>query len=308
MSEILLSVIIPAFNREATIADTLHSIERQTFRSFEVIVVDDGSTDGTCKIVEAFPGVRLLRQAANAGPGAARNAGAAVAKGRYLAFLDSDDLWFPWTLQNLISAIEESGARFVSGSGLEFRGSDYPAVADSVPILRVYRDYLSAGAAGAWLGTCGVAIERLAFKKVCGFSGRNVNAEDSDLWLRLGDISPFAVVDSPPSFAYRRSQESATGDLSKTVNGMSLLLDSEQNGCYPGGLERRAERDRIIGQHVRPVCVACLKCGSFKSAWKLYFQSLRINCRERRFRFLLGFHVLLVRNLYQLYQRRAFRV
>src|SRR5262249_42753781 len=86
---------------------TLASVWQQRFTDFEVVVVDDGSTDGTQEYLQTLRGkVRVVRQA-NGGPGAARNAGVRMANGEYVALLDSDDLWFPWTLNIFAQAIEE---------------------------------------------------------------------------------------------------------------------------------------------------------------------------------------------------------
>ncbi len=100
----LVSVVVPAFNAEETVGETLRSILAQTLQHFEVIVVDDGSTDGTPAVVEEFvradPRVRLLRQP-NAGVAAARNSGIADARGLYLAPCDADDVWHPTKLDRL---------------------------------------------------------------------------------------------------------------------------------------------------------------------------------------------------------------
>jgi glycosyltransferase involved in cell wall biosynthesis len=94
----LFSVIIPTYNRAALLCTALDSVFAQTFTDYEVIVVDDGSTDGTAAMVASYGGRVRYFQQQNKGPGAARNLGAQHATGEYLAFLDSDDLWFPWTL------------------------------------------------------------------------------------------------------------------------------------------------------------------------------------------------------------------
>src|SRR5579871_4773962 len=92
------SVIIPAYNAARTIRGALRSLEAQEFRDFETIVIDDGSQDDTLSIVQReFPHVIVLSQA-NAGPAAARNRGAAAARGTWLAFLDADDEYLPWRL------------------------------------------------------------------------------------------------------------------------------------------------------------------------------------------------------------------
>ena len=100
------SVIVPAYNAAATIAGTVESVFAQTFRDFELIVVDDGSTVRTREILAGFGDrVRLIEQHNN-GPAAARNAGARLASGEYLAFLDADDLWRPTMLARAVAELD----------------------------------------------------------------------------------------------------------------------------------------------------------------------------------------------------------
>lgn len=104
----LVSVVIPAWNAEKWIAETLNSVQNQTWARLEVIVVDDGSTDRTASIVQnSFPEVRYLHQP-NAGQGAARNLGVRAAKGEFIAFLDSDDLWLPEKIESQLRLIAHS--------------------------------------------------------------------------------------------------------------------------------------------------------------------------------------------------------
>lgn len=98
MSRPRVSVIVPAFNAAAYIAEALESVAWQTLSAAEVIVVDDGSTDCTAAIAESFAGVTVIRQA-NQGVSAARNTGVAASTGDVIAFLDSDDLWLPDKLE-----------------------------------------------------------------------------------------------------------------------------------------------------------------------------------------------------------------
>jgi glycosyltransferase involved in cell wall biosynthesis len=99
----LVSVIVPAFNAEATLGDALRSALAQTYEPVEIIVVDDGSTDGTAALAERFPGITLIRRP-NGGIAAARNTGIAAARGEWLAPLDADDLWHPAKLEKQVAA------------------------------------------------------------------------------------------------------------------------------------------------------------------------------------------------------------
>lgn len=102
------SVIIPLFDKEATVARAIDSVLAQGFANFELLVVDDGSTDSGPAVVESYadPRIRLIRQP-NAGPGAARNRGAVEARGAMLAFLDADDGWRPDFLSTAVSVLEQ---------------------------------------------------------------------------------------------------------------------------------------------------------------------------------------------------------
>ena len=110
----LVSVVVPTYNRAYCLARTIDSALGQTHPSVEVIVVDDGSVDETAEMVAARYGsdarVRLIRQA-NAGVSAARNTGLRVARGDYVALLDSDDVWEPWKLELQVACMQGNRGR-----------------------------------------------------------------------------------------------------------------------------------------------------------------------------------------------------
>ena len=112
MTNPLVSIVIPAYNAAADIRATLQSVQAQTYRNFEAIVVDDGSTDATSTIVEEFiaadPRFRLIRQP-NAGIGGARNTAILAARGVYIAPLDADDIWEPEKLERQVESMERGG-------------------------------------------------------------------------------------------------------------------------------------------------------------------------------------------------------
>src|SRR5438045_1060854 len=104
------SVIIATYNRAEYITATLESLKTQEFKDFEVIVVDDGSTDNTLELLKSQGSWLTIFQEQNSGPGRARNVAVDHATGEYLAFLDSDDIWFPWTLSTFAEVIEQHGS------------------------------------------------------------------------------------------------------------------------------------------------------------------------------------------------------
>ena len=129
----LISVVVPAYNAAAFLEEALSSVAAQRYEPIEVIVVDDGSTDGTSEAARSFqPPVRLIAQP-HAGPGAARNAGVAAARGEYLAFLDADDLWTPSSLALRLNALEQRAADLVYGQVIEFRAAAGGRVVENPP-------------------------------------------------------------------------------------------------------------------------------------------------------------------------------
>src|SRR6185436_3865509 len=110
MSSLKLSIIIPLYNKAPYVRRALDSIAAQSLSDFEVIVIDDGSTDDGAAIVADYadPRCRLLKKA-NAGPGAARNTGIGQAQGEFIAFLDADDEWLPTYLEESVRLLEECG-------------------------------------------------------------------------------------------------------------------------------------------------------------------------------------------------------
>ena len=117
MQEVTVSVIMPAYNSETYIRESIDSVLAQSFTDFELIVVDDGSTDTTAEIVESYtdPRIRLIRQA-NQGVSVARNRGLEAANGQYITFLDSDDLYYPDCLKTLLHLIQSNKTEMSFGN------------------------------------------------------------------------------------------------------------------------------------------------------------------------------------------------
>jgi glycosyltransferase involved in cell wall biosynthesis len=292
------SVVIPTYNRLGFLKDALDSVWKQTFTDYEVIVVDDGSTDGTKDYLQGLGNkVRFVCQA-NRGPGAARNAGVRAARGEYVAFLDSDDLWFPWTLSSFAHAIEEFGCpHIISGRYIEFTNEKELSNIQNEPYRASYFSDYFASSHHSWSvgsGTCALRRESLAAKS---FLEDRFNAEDHDLLLRLGTVPGFVQILAPTTVAWRRHPESATGDFAKTVAGAMRLLARERSGAYPGRQKRCRERQRIIARHIRPIALECIRRGALRQGWDLYLSTFGWSVKLGHWKYLMGFPVLAVLTL-----------
>lgn len=205
-SRLLASVIIPAYNREDTIGGAVESALVQTYGELEVIVVDDGSTDGTVRALERFGDrIRVICQQ-NAGPSAARNRGVAASNGEIVGFLDSDDHWLPDKIAKQVALMERAGPGMcccvcnatVKGVGGAVIGNTF----DSAGIHFGFEQ-------GVWtnpqdvlstrflLFNQVVAIRREAFDRIGGFNEDLRLLEDYELALRLSAAGPWGVIRDP---------------------------------------------------------------------------------------------------------------
>jgi len=259
-------------------------------------VVDDGSSDGTWEwLVSQGSQLRAIRQA-NRGPGAARNTGARSARGHYIAFLDSDDLWFPWTLDVYGYVIRDCREpSFIAGKPHVFSEQrDQSSAVAGVRSYEQFADYLASGDQWRWWGASSFVIRRDSFEAADGFTEQWGNGEDADLALRLGLAPGFAQVTAPVTFAYREHEASAMKDLKRTLAGARSKILAEKAGRYPGRDVRAMERRRILTRHTRPVTLSCLRKGLGREAWDLYVSTFAWNASLGRLKFLAAFPFLAV--------------
>lgn len=295
----MLSIIIPSFNRCDLLKASLASIRACGAKhEREIIVVDDGSEDGTIAYLEGQSDVKVVRQA-NAGPAAARNRGADLASGSYLAFLDSDDLWFPWTLSTYLEVIERTHAAFIAGKPLRFADGDALAQVEAEPLaIEEFTDYLASGDQWRWWGCSSFVISKEAFLAAGGFRDERMNAEDADMALRLGTAKGFVQITAPVTFGYREHAVSEMKNTAMNIKGTVYLLETQLAGNYPGGVARRWEQWRIVSRHLRPVAVAGVASADAQArqlAWAVYRATLPYHLRTMRVKFIAGFLIKALR-------------
>ena len=117
----LVSIVTPLYNSERYIGETIKSVQAQTYTNWEMLVVDNCSTDGSVDVIRSFQNederIKLIQLKRNEGPAIARNTGIREAKGRFIIFLDSDDVWYPHLLETEVPFIKEKDAGAVYASG-----------------------------------------------------------------------------------------------------------------------------------------------------------------------------------------------
>ena len=239
----LVSVIVPAYNAENTILETVQSVLRQTLTDFELIVINDGSTDGTPAVLASINDLRLkIFSYSNGGLAIARNRGIERALGRFITFIDADDLWTPDKLEKQVAtlranpnagvayswtkAMDHSGQLFYEGCSQSYAGNVY------AQLLRC--NFITSGS--------NVMLTRAAIASSGLFDSTLRYCEDWDYYLRIARSWPFVCVPH-----YQILYRQTAGSLSTNVSKME---ESYQRVCD------RAFKD--TSQHVQPIKAECL--------------------------------------------------
>lgn len=197
MPEPFISVIMPVFNRAVLLRRALDSVLRQADDTTEIIVVDDGSTEdiGAALTDVSAPNLRLLRRAANGGTAAARNAGIAEARGRYLAFLDSDDAWMDGKLRTQIALLDADPSAGLCCTGYHLMRPNRPP---EVRLFRANRLDATQIAFGCGLSPGSTLVARRdLFDAVGSFAETMPRLEDWDWLLRAAARSDILVANTP---------------------------------------------------------------------------------------------------------------
>jgi glycosyltransferase involved in cell wall biosynthesis len=225
----LVSVVLPTYNRRAVLARAMFSVLGQTYHNLELIVVDDGSTDGTESLVGSVrdPRVRYSRAPRQGGAAKARNLGIHAARGDLIAFQDSDDEWLAAKLDLQVSMLLSAGpdVGWVGGSHLVVNGDNVRLVSPKRLIRgkNFELDILDGRAfvTPTWL------IRRDSLFRAGLFSERFDNLEDWDLILRLTDICELRAIREPILIKYS-SQDSLYGDVGRRAAALELILSEHR--------------------------------------------------------------------------------
>jgi glycosyltransferase involved in cell wall biosynthesis len=222
------SVVIPTYNRAGLIGKPIRSVLAQSYQDFEIVVVDDCSTDNTEKVLESFndPRIRYIRHQQNSGAAIARNTGINNSTSPYIAFLDSDDEWLPEKLAKQLNLFQQCG------SDVGFIYTGFAAVNESNQVQRVmsssYRGSLHDRLLYSnFIGTPStVMVKRNYLQQVKGFDPDMPSfIEDWDLWLRLSEHCQFEVISEVLTlYAYNDSGDRLTLNHKSVVDGFLAFI------------------------------------------------------------------------------------
>jgi len=277
------SVIIPTFNRIELLKKSVESVRNQTFRDFEIIVVDDGCTDGTPQWLAAQSDLRFLRQQ-NSGIATARNNGAAVATGKWLAFLDHDDLWAKEKLRMQADFVKENAdvalvaARHVR-LGKRYSSPTRPTWIKGDLLVKVYSE--------SFIHTSSVMIRKDVFDEIGGFPSKYRFADEFDVWLRIARDYVVAYVDQPLVFI--RFYESNTSH--NRVGVRSDTYDILQTHYDPERIPRHVYL-KTLSDHDISFGRAYVSAGDLNEALKWFRKSVeRTPLRPRSWRYYLRYRI-----------------
>jgi glycosyltransferase involved in cell wall biosynthesis len=194
----MVSVIIPVYNAEMYLRESIDSVLKQTFKNYEIIVVDDGSTDGTREIIhQSYPMVRYIFQS-NGGPAKARNRGIAEAKGDFIAFQDADDIWLPTKLEKQVEYFRQHpdiDFTFTENSLFNSNGILKSEIGKRKRLMEgdIVRNIFWK----SYVATPTVMVRKKVHQEIGGFDESLITAEDDNLWLRIAIRFKTGLIDEP---------------------------------------------------------------------------------------------------------------
>jgi hypothetical protein len=259
------SVIIPTYNREGWISKAVSSVFDQTFRDYEVIVVDDGSEDGTLDELKVFGDkIRIIHHAENRGVSAARNTGIYSSSAPLIAFLDSDDRWFPDKLKVQVEFFDNNvEAVICQTQEVWFKGGK--RVNPAKKHLKKTGDIFNKSLERCLVSPSAVMVRRVLLEEIGVFNERFPVCEDYDLWLRILSKYPIHLIDEE----HLIREGGRIDQLSASYPGMDKYRILSMTGLIErGDLSERQETAvfEVMEKKCKIYANGCLKRGKIEEA------------------------------------------
>ncbi len=276
------SVVIPTYNSAAFVREAIQSVLGQTYSDLEIIVIDDGSTDDTERVVRSFGDRVFYVRQENNGAGAARNQGIKKSQGSYVAFLDSDDLWLPGKLEEQIPLLDrdpELGLVYSDWAVVPEQGEAQPSYLQNLPAASgyVFDRLVQCG----FILTSGTVVRRSCLDDVGYFDEALSIAQDYDLWLRICYRWKVALVNKP--LAIKRNRDgNLSSNLPKTAAERIVLFEKALKTFPDMSRSRRRLVRHQLAMNYWDVAYDDFDRMLFKDARKNFLLSLTYDWRNGR--------------------------
>jgi len=286
------SIILPTYNRAELIGRAIKSILSQTYQDFEIIIVDDGSTDNTEEVVRSFDDKRIkyIVNRINKGAAFARNVGIKAAMGEYIAFQDSDDEWLPLKLEKQLKAFDVSPADV----GVVYTG--FWKIKDKkkyyVPFKwvkqkdgNIHKELIK----GNFVGTPAVLVKKKCFKKSGLFDENLPGLEDWELFIRLSNYYNFKYIEEPLLIAYR-SVDSISAYSNALAEALEIIIIKH--------FEYFAKDRKTLANHYFTMGISFFSNGETKKGRYYMISSFKLNPLNIKILLVTIFLFILNQNLF----------
>ncbi len=268
----LISVVIPTYNRAHRIKRSALSVLNQTYKNIELIIVDDGSTDNTEDVVKTIDDERVVYiKQTNQGACAARNNGIDHAKGEFIAFQDSDDVWCPEYLERCWQIIATKGAMFVTSSyyvvfedgtkPLLFNEKNNPS--GDISKKELYEDVVGP--------TPTVIVKKNVLYAAGLFDTRLPARQDYDMWIRVSKIVPLFYNYVPSVYMYRDGEESISRSYKRNMEGSKIVLEKIMADDNLSDSDKTA----IKASHYKCMGISCVISNAYAVSRDYFKMSLK---------------------------------
>lgn len=249
----MISIIIPAYNSAKFLPETIESILKQSYRSYEIIIVDDCSTDNTNEVLKPFgKNIRYIRSKKNSGAAITRNRGIELAQGEFIAFLDADDIWLPDKLEQNIECFEaDKEVAFVFSQHVNLRDEKSMAklAKTNLPSGNIFKKLYCRQ---NFVLTSTVIVRKEVFDKVGLFDDKLPNCQDWDLFLRIAFYFKSKAINKP-LVQYRLIADSLSKNRVNVLKYQKIVIDKIYNEFKEKahGVSNRVYKKRLADHYAK---------------------------------------------------------
>jgi glycosyltransferase involved in cell wall biosynthesis len=269
------SVILPTYNRAQLLKISIKSVLSQTYGDFELILIDDCSTDATSRVLDSITDsrVRVIKNTTNKGIAAVRNIGVMNSRGEYIAFLDDDDEWLPDKLEKQVHIIEKcppvlgcvyTGILIIMDGGNNTSQTKIPHFRENILNDLLFNNFIT---------TSTMLIKKECFEKTGLFDESIPYGEDYDMWIRIAEIFEFEII-SEPLVKYRIHSNSISANHGAIIKGLETLMSKHE--------KLFASNNRARSNHLLELGIAYCYLGNTIAGKKAFLNALKLNKFDER--------------------------